>query len=127
LESGVLNQINQGEVISVRGSVIDARFTNALPEIDHLLIAGDDGKVMIEVMVHINSEIVRGIALTSAQGLARGSVVLDTGKPIMVPVGERLLGRVFNVFGRPIDSLGDIEALELRSIHQDPVSLTEQV
>ncbi|HWQ20023.1 MAG TPA: F0F1 ATP synthase subunit beta [Methanotrichaceae archaeon] len=121
-----LSQPNHGEVISVRGSVIDARFTSTIPEINHLLTAGDGGNVKIEVLVHINSETVRGIALTPVQGLARGSTVTDTGKPIMVPVGEKLLGRVFNVFGSPIDYLGDIEARELRSIHQDPVSLSEQ-
>lgn len=121
-----LTQPNHGEVVSVRGSVIDARFTSALPEINHLLTAGDGGHVKIEVLVHINSETVRGIALTPVQGLARGSAITDTGKPIMVPVSQKLLGRVFNVFGSPIDYLGDIEAKDLKSIHQDPVSLSEQ-
>jgi F-type H+-transporting ATPase subunit beta len=106
--------------------VVDARFASTLPEINHLLTAGDDGQVKIEVLVHLNSETVRGIALTPVQGLARGSAITDTGKPIMIPVGEKLLGRVFNVFGSPIDYLRDIEAKELRSIHQDPVSLSEQ-
>ena len=118
-----IHNLNQGEVISVRGSVIDARFTKLLPDIHNLLNAGD---VMIEVLIHINPETVRGVALTPTQGLARGSLVIDTGRPIMVPVGEKLLGRVFNVFGHPIDHKGKVEAEDFRSIHREPVPLSQQ-
>ena len=118
-----IHNLNQGEVISVRGSVIDARFTKLLPDIHNLLNAGD---VMIEVLIHINPETVRGVALTPTQGLARGSLVIDTGRPIMVPVGEKLLGRVFNVFGHPIDHKGKVEAGDFRSIHREPVPLSQQ-
>ncbi len=117
------NQPNEGIVTSVRGSVVDVRFKKQLPLINDLLKAGS---TMIEVLIHLDPETVRGIALTPAQGLARGSQVLDTGKPIMVPVGEELLGRVFDVFGNPIDHGGAVEAKEFRSIHQQPVSLSEQ-
>ena len=116
------NQLNEGIVTSVRGSVVDVRFKK-LPLINNLLKAGN---TMIEVLIHLDPETVRGIALTPAQGLARGSQVLDTGQPIMVPVGEKLLGRVFDVFGNPIDHGGAVEAREYRSIHQKPVSLSEQ-
>ena len=115
---------NQGEIISVRGSVIDARFTKSLPRIYNVLKAGT---ATIEVLIHINSETVRGIALTATQGLARGSLVIDTGQPLMVPVGEKLLGRLFNVFGLPIDDKEKVEAREFRSIHQEPVSLSQQI
>ncbi len=103
--------------------MVDARFKQNLPGINNLLKAGS---TMIEVLIHIDPETVRGIALTSAQGLARGSQVLDTGLPIMVPVGERLLGRVLDVFGKPIDHGEPIEAKEYRSIHRPSVSLSEQ-
>ena len=116
------NQPNEGIVTSVRGSVVDVRFKK-LPLINNLLKAGN---TMIEVLIHLDPETVRGIALTPAQGLARGSQVFDTGQPIMVPVGEKLLGRVFDVFGKPIDHGGAVEAKEYRSIHQHPVSLSEQ-
>jgi len=119
-----LSQLNQGEVVSVRSSVIDVRFTNLLPEIHNLLKAGE---TMIEVLIHLSPEMVRGIALTPAQGLARGSLVIDTGRPIMVPVGEKLLGRVFNVFGLPIDHKEKVEAKEFRSIHQESVPLSQQI
>jgi F-type H+/Na+-transporting ATPase subunit beta len=114
---------NQGEVVSVRGSVIDARFTDSLPEIYNLLKAGE---TMIEVLIHLSPETVRGIALTPAQGLSRGSLIIDTGRPIMVPVGEQLLGRAFNVFGSPIDHKEQVEAKEFRSIHRESVPLSEQ-
>lgn len=115
---------NQGEVVSIRGSVIDARFTDSLPEIYNLLKSGE---TMVEVLVHLSPETVRGIALTSAQGLARGSSIIDTGRPIMVPVGETLLGRAFNVFGSPIDHKEQVEAKEYRSIHRQSVPLSEQI
>ena len=123
IQSSQVGHVNQGEVISVRGSVIDARFTNSMPKIYNLLKAGE---VMIEVLIHIDPETVRGIALTPTQGLARGSLVIDTGKPLMVPVGQKLLGRVFNVFGSPIDHKEQVEAKELRSIHQESVALSDQ-
>jgi F-type H+-transporting ATPase subunit beta len=122
-QSSQVDRINQGEVVSVRGSVIDARFTNTLPNIYNLLKADN---AIIEVMIHLDPETVRGIALTPTQGLARGTLVIDTGKPIMVPVGEEMLGRIFNVFGSPIDHKDQVKAKEFRSIHQEPVSLSEQ-
>lgn len=69
---------------------------------------------------------VRGIALQPTQGLARGVEVVDTGGPFEVPVGKRLLGRMFNVFGEAIDGKGKIEGGDWCSIHQKPVSLAQQ-
>lgn len=117
-------QLNQGEVISVRGSVVDARFTERLPEIHNILKAGDS---TVEVLIHLSPEMVRAVALTPTQGLSRGSRVIDSGRPLMIPVGEKLLGRVFNVFGSSIDHKEKVEAKELRSIHQETVPITSQV
>ena len=124
MEIRSLSQLNKGEVVSVRGSVIDARFLKHLPEINNLLSAGEG--IMIEVLIHLSPEIVRGIALTPVQGLARGTTIIDTGQPLKVPVGEKLLGRVFDVFGMPIDHKGEVEAKDLRSIHQETVPLSQQ-
>lgn len=121
-----LNQLNKGAVASIRGSVIDARFPRWLPEIHNQLKAGEGGRVVIEVLTHLSSEVVRGIALTPTHGLARGDIVINTGQPIRVPVGEQLLGRVFNVFGSTIDYKGEFIAKEWRSIHQPPVPLSQQ-
>jgi F-type H+-transporting ATPase subunit beta len=119
-----LDQINQGDVISIRGSVIDARFPNSLPEINNILKAGDG--IIAEVLIQLSPQVVRAVALTPTQGLSRGSPVIDTGESLKVPVGERLLGRVFDVFGQPIDNKGSIDAKEFRSIHQKTVPLSGQ-
>lgn len=121
-----MTSLNRGEVVSVRGSVVDARFTESLPKINSVLKAGDDGQVVIEVLIHLDSETVRGIALTPTQGLARGSLVTNTGQPLMAPVGEKLLGRVFNVFGSPIDQKESPEVKEFRSIHQDSPPISQR-
>jgi F-type H+/Na+-transporting ATPase subunit beta len=118
-------QINQGKVLSVRSSVVDVSFPTA-PSIRNVLKAGDEGQVIIEVFTQLDNNTVRGVALTPTQGLARGSTVIDTGKPFEVPVGKELLGRVFNVFGQTIDKKAPIEGAELRSIHREPIPLRDQ-
>ncbi len=122
----VQDPARRGAVVAVRGSVVDAAFPRPPPEVYNQLRAGPDGAVRIEVLSHLNDRTVRGIALTSTQGLARGEAVIDTGEPISVPVGRGLLGRMFNVFGEPIDDLGEVEATEYRSIHRPPVPFMRQ-
>ena len=114
---------SQGTVISIRSSVVDALFPDRLPPINHLLETGEDGRIKIEVINHLDSQRIRGISLTPTRGLALGSPIFDTGHPIQVPVGERLSGRVFNVFGETIDKKAPISGGEWRSIHQKPVPL----
>ncbi|MGD2245253.1 MAG: F0F1 ATP synthase subunit beta [Candidatus Aminicenantes bacterium] len=121
------NPSNIGSVASVRSSVIDIRFPDRLPAIHNRLNTGKNGETVIEVLSHLNSDLVRGIALTPTQGLSRGDTVTDTDFPIKVPVGKQLLGRVFNVFGKPIDKKKEPDADNWRSIHQDPIPLSEQV
>jgi F-type H+-transporting ATPase subunit beta len=118
-------QVNTGKVLSVRSSVVDVSFPTA-PSIRNVLKAGDNGQVIIEVFTQLDNNTVRGVALTPTQGLARGSMVIDTGKPFEVPVGKELLGRVFNVFGQTIDKKAQIEGVELRSIHREPIPLRDQ-
>jgi F-type H+-transporting ATPase subunit beta len=120
------NKQNFGTVISIRSSVVDVHFSEKLPGLLTVLRAGEEGQIIIEVLAHLDEQMVRGIALTSTQGLAEGSKVLDTGNPLKVPVGQRLLGRVFNVFGETIDRKEAITGGEWRSIHQAPVSLERQ-
>ncbi|TLD40344.1 MAG: ATP synthase beta chain [Candidatus Jettenia ecosi] len=119
--------MNRGTVISVRGSVIDARFPDQLPAIRNQLRAGDHGKIVIEVIIHLDSETIRGIALTPTQGLFRGSPVADLGQPLKVPVGKQLLSRIFNVFGETIDKKEKLQGIEWRSINQRPVPLSQRV
>ncbi|UJS17289.1 MAG: F0F1 ATP synthase subunit beta [Candidatus Jettenia sp.] len=121
------DDLNRGTVISVRGSVIDARFPYQLPAIRNQLRAGDHGKIVIEVIIHLDSETIRGIALTPTQGLFRGSPVADLGQPLKVPVGKQLLSRIFNVFGETIDKKEKLQGIEWRSINQRPVPLSQRV
>jgi len=116
-----------GSIVRVRGSVVDATFLHGLPSLYNELRAGDDGKIVIEVVNHLDTHTIRGIALTPTGGLARGSVVMDRGSPLRVPVGPHLLGRAFNVFGETIDRGEPIDGGQWRSIHQTPVPMTRQV
>lgn len=117
---------NTGSVVSIRGSVVDVRFPNHLPGYLNRLDAGKDGSVIVEVIAHLNAEVVRGIALTPTSGLARGSPVTDLGRPLQVPVGRALLGRMFNVFGAPIDQQDALTEVTWRSIHQAAIPLIQQ-
>lgn len=118
--------VSEGTVLAVRGSIVDAHFPRHLPAIHSQLSAGDLSTVTIEVAIQLSSEVVRGIAFTSTQGLARGAPVVDLGRPLTVPVGEGILGRMFNVFGEPIDGKGPLGDSERRAIHQSPVPLAQQ-
>ncbi|GAB62616.1 MAG: ATP synthase subunit beta [Candidatus Jettenia sp.] len=121
------DDLNRGTVISVRGSVIDAHFPYQLPAIRNQLRAGDHGKIVIEVIIHLDSETIRGIALTPTQGLFRGAPVADLGQPLKVPVGKQLLSRIFNVFGETIDKKEELQGIEWRSINQRPVPLSQRI
>lgn len=118
-------QGNPGEVVVVRGSVIDVRFPGRIPLIHTRLTAPDSSGVQVEVLAHLDHETVRGIALTPTQGLARGSVLIDTGEPFTVPTGNCLLGRMLNVFGETIDGRGNAECGEKRPVHRRPPPLRE--
>ena len=117
---------NQGVITQVIGSTFDARFPEGhLPEIYNALeikgqFNGLDIDLTGEVQQHLGGSQVRAVALGSTDGLQRGVDVLDTGQPVSVPVGEAVLGRVFNLLGKPIDKRGPVNATEFRAIHQQP-------
>ena len=115
-----------GTVVAVRGSVVDVRFEEGLPPIHSVLRAGPDGRIVIEVQAQLDPRCVRGIALTATQGLARGTPVEDTHAPLRVPVGRNIIGRMFDVFGRPIDLLPAPTEVRWRSIHRPPPALSER-
>jgi F-type H+-transporting ATPase subunit beta len=116
-----------GEIVAVRGSVVDARFRAGLPALGTLLRAGDAGQIAVEVTAHLHVDMVRGVALAPTQGLARGMSISDTGAGMSVPVGEALLGRMLNVFGEAIDGGPALPAdLPRRAIHQAPPPLSRR-
>ena len=117
---------NRGSVLAVRESVVDVRFPERLPDLLNRLEAGPGGAVVLEVVAHLRSDVVRSIALSPTAGLSRGSAVRDCGCPLKVPVGEALLGRMLNVFGETIDNGEPLHDLAWKSIHQAAVPLNEQ-
>ena len=114
---------NFGTVRSVRGSVVEMEFPQRLPAINTVLTTGDDGRIALETVSHVDSKTVRGIALTSTEGLAEGSAAEDTGRTLEAPVGKPVLGRVFNVFGDTVDRGEDLSEVPRRSIHRRPPPL----
>lgn len=115
-----------GVVTSVRGSVVQARFDAPLPAIRSVLHAGEDGRIVIEVQTQPDRHHVRGVALTSTDGLARGMPVIDTGAPLLAPVGPAILSRMFNVFGQAIDAGEPPADVGWRSVHRAPPSLEQR-
>jgi F-type H+/Na+-transporting ATPase subunit beta len=117
--------LNSGVIVSVRGSVIDIRFPFLLPPIHSLLHTGIDDVVSIEVLSQLDAQRVRGIALTPTQGLTRGMRVVDSGGPLLAPVGKAILSRMFDVFGNAIDRLPAPD-VQWRSVHRAPPSLAHR-
>lgn len=115
----------QGVVTAVRGSVVEVRFADAIPPIHQLLYADED-RIALEVLVQRNAHTVRCIALTLTQGLARGMPVRDSGEVLHAPVGKGILGRMFDVFGNPIDRKAPPQGLQWRSVHQTPPALVKR-
>jgi F-type H+/Na+-transporting ATPase subunit beta len=118
-------QGNTGKIISVRGSVVDVHFDGRLPPL-HTRLEAAEGRVIIETIVHLSAHRIRGIALTPTQGVSRGDRVVDSGRPLQVPVGQRVLGRLFNVFGDTIDGGEPITGGEWRSIEATPLPLSRR-
>jgi F-type H+-transporting ATPase subunit beta len=97
---------NVGKIVSIVGVVLDVKFENeqSLPNLlNALVIKLGDQEIVAEVAQHIGDDTVRCIAMSATDGLVRGMEVIDTGKPIAVPVGDKTLGRIFNVLGEPVD------------------------
>ena len=120
-----------GRVTQVIGSTFDAEFPEgSLPRIYHALQINSEHKglrvnLVGEVQQHLGGGRVRAIALGSTDGMMRGMEVVNTGKPVSVPVGQQTLGRVFNVLGEPIDKRGDVQADDYWPIHRQAPPLSE--
>jgi F-type H+-transporting ATPase subunit beta len=112
------------------GVVVDVQFPEGkVPEVMNALIVDDPSRqppLVLEVQQHLGDNIVRAVAMDFTDGLRRGTLVYDTGGPIKVPVGEKTLGRLFDVCGNPIDELGSVEADEFWPIHRPAPPFEEQ-
>ena len=118
----------KGKIVQVIGTVVDAEFPpDALPAINNAVEVAFDGHTLVlEVEQHVGNNWVRCLALGPTEGLARGAETVDTGAPISVPVGRTSLGRLFNVLGEPLDSLGPVQAEVRLPIHRLPPAFEEQ-
>ena len=120
------NQACRGQVVAIRGGIVDVRFDEDLPPLKTLLLTGDEEQIVVEVALHLTERLVRGTALTATQGLALESPVRALDGPLTAPVGKGTLGRIFNVFGDPIDNQEPPKDCKRRSVHRSAASLAER-
>ena len=121
-------QNNVGKVVQVIGAVVDIRFEkDNLPNLLNAIEIELNGKKLVcEVAQHIGDDVVRCIAMSSTDGLVRGTDAINTGAPITVPVGRNTLGRIFNLLGEPVDNKPAPETKERWAIHREAPSYEEQ-
>ena len=117
--------MNEGKIVQIIGPVVDVTFENGhLPKILNALtiprknMDGVEENLVVEVQQHLGEDTIRAVAMDSTDGLVRGMKAVDTGSPIMVPVGPGVLGRMINVIGKPIDGKGEVVAKEQYPIHR---------
>src|SRR6266481_4464702 len=125
--------MNTGNIVQVIGPVVDVEFGGGteLPKIYNALeieyeVNGNPTKLTLEVQQHLGENWVRSIAMSSTEGLKRGMSVNDTGAPISVPVGEGVLGRLFNITGEAVDNRGPVKFTKRYPIHRPAPELTDQ-
>ena len=119
--------MNEGKITQVIGAVLDVRFTKEnLPSLYNAIhIPYGDSYIVAEVMQHLGNDTVRCVSMAATEGLQRGMKAIDTGAPIKVPVGEKVLGRVFNVLGETVDNEGAPDT-EKWAIHREPPKFVDQ-
>ena len=124
--------MNKGKIVQIIGPVVDVEFTGPLPAIYNSLTVEFDlpgagkSKLTLEVQQHLGDNWVRSVAMSSTEGLTRGYEVVDNGAPISMPVGEAVMGRVFNVTGDPVDEQGPVKADKFLPIHRPAPALIDQ-
>ena len=119
---------NVGKIVQIVGVVLDVKFENeqSLPNLlNALVVKLGDKEIVAEVAQHIGDDTVRCIAMSATDGLVRGMEVIDTGKPISVPVGDQTLGRIFNVLGEPVDGFEAPKDAPQNPIHRDAPEFNE--
>ena len=125
------NKLKNGKVVKAIGTIVDVRFLDSyLPDLLTALIVKLNGRdLYLEVEQHVGDDTARCVAMGPTEGIYRGMEVINTGKPIEVPVGEATLGRMFNVLGEPIDEIDEVSEIEKAKkmpIHRNPPAFNEQ-
>nr|YP_009398260.1 ATP synthase CF1 subunit beta [Thaumatella adunca]ARW67446.1 ATP synthase CF1 subunit beta [Thaumatella adunca] len=123
----MVKSLEEGSVTQIIGPVLDIEFPNGkLPRVFNALkIQGPNETITCEVQQLLGDNKVRAVAMSSTEGLKRGTEVINTGNPITVPVGIPTLGRIFNVLGEPVDELGDVSSEDFLPIHRGAPSFTQ--
>src|SRR5580658_6199302 len=116
-----------GTITQVIGPVVDVHFDRELPAILHALHVDRPGsKLVLEVAQQVGENVVRTIAMDTTDGLVRGTQAIDTGEPIMMPVGPETLGRILNVIGEPVDERGPVQTNRRLPIHRSAPPFVDQ-
>ncbi len=124
--------MSKGKIVQIIGPVVDVEFSGSLPAIYNALTidftppGGAATKLTLEVQQHLGGNWVRAVAMSTTEGLKRGQEVLDLGAPISMPVGEGVMGRVFDVTGQPVDERGPVKADKYYPIHRQAPALVDQ-
>src|SRR5687767_10142726 len=123
--------MNKGKIVQVIGPVVDVEFADTLPAIYNALTVeykylGQPARLTLEVQQHLGDNWVRAVAMSTTEGLKRGMEITDTGAPISMPVGEAVMGRVFDVTGNPVDEQGPVKADKYLPIHRAAPPLVDQ-
>jgi F-type H+-transporting ATPase subunit beta len=123
--------MNKGTIVQVIGPVVDVAFEEKLPGIYDALtveyqVQDQQNKLTLEVQQHLGDKWVRTVSMSSTEGLKRGYEVIDTGAPISMPVGEGVMGRVFDVCGNSVDERGPVKAEKYYPIHRAAPLLVDQ-
>jgi len=124
--------MNKGKIVQIIGPVVDVEFSGSLPAIYNALTidftppGGSSTKLTLEVQQHLGDNWVRAVAMSTTEGLKRGQEVFDAGAPISMPVGEAVMGRVFNVTGDAVDEQGPVNADKYYPIHRNAPPLVDQ-
>jgi F-type H+/Na+-transporting ATPase subunit beta len=123
--------MNRGKIVKVVGPVVDVEFAEALPMIYNALaveykVQGQPAKLTLEVQQHLGDKLVRAISMSGTEGLKRGFEVTDSGGPISMPVGDGVMGRIFDVTGNPVDERGPVKAEKYYPIHRPAPPLMDQ-
>ena len=123
--------MNKGKIVQIVGPVVDIEFPEEVPTIYNALtveykVDGQPVKLTLEVQQHLGDKWVRAISMSGTEGLKRGIEVTDTGGPISMPVGDGVMGRLFDVTGNPVDERGPVQAEKYYPIHRPPPPLVDQ-
>jgi F-type H+-transporting ATPase subunit beta len=123
--------MRKGKIVQVAGPVVDVEFSDGLPGIYNALtveyrVQNEPVNLTLEVQQHLGDKLVRTISMSGTEGLKRGFDVVDSGGPIQMPVGDGVMGRMFNVTGDPVDERGPVRAEKYYPIHRPPPPLVEQ-